>query len=162
MKVNHLFLSLALAPLVLAGCDSDDAEARPAPALVIGDNYGECAGDCARLFLIADRAVYPDDGVVTAYGNSYEDWDFRAEPLTGVDPLLVDSLLTMIPEDIDALPAEAFGAPDAGDWGALPLVIVGEDGGYDRYTLDNATHNMDERLRPYGELMQQAVRAWSE
>ena len=107
--------------------------------------------------------VYPDLGVDNTYrleGSPL--WSFSRAPLDDVDPLLVDSLLQLLPGGLEDYPLAAFGQPDAGDWGALPLVVVYQGGARRSYLLDNAVRNMDPELQDYGRLMRRAIRAWSQ
>lgn len=134
--------------------------------LIIGRTWGECfpTSDCARLFQLSGGLVYRDVNVDrfsrrdTASDLSY--FEFEADPVFGTDSLIVDSLLTMIPQFIDYYDTADFGCPGCGD--EAVLVILVNRGSENQYIfeLDSQTEFMIPALRPYGELMNRALDGW--
>lgn len=155
------FLSLLLIGMLgLSACYEEDYPNET--FIIIGASFGECVGNCAQLYLIADGEVFPDDGIdyAGAVGTVYARNLFASSSLKNVDAQLLDSLITQLPERLPFANTRDFGCPDCGDWGALPLVIGNAYPQAGSYLLDNSTDNMSADMQAYGELMKRALAAW--
>lgn len=110
--------SLFLLLVLFLGCKKDPV-AKFAPDYVIfGTSYGECGGDCARLFKLENQNLYPDDGIEYLMQNG-GDIPFMTQSLPADKVALAESLKNQIPASLLDEPEEVLGCPDCRDQGTV-------------------------------------------
>src|SRR5215468_6665007 len=73
-----------------------------------GTGYGECSGDCARLYQISQAKLYPDN-ISNFYNGQVT---FSTTPLPDSSYQHAKSLPAMIPQYLLLHPNETLGCPD--------------------------------------------------
>ncbi len=153
------FVLTFLAFLLLFACNKADEE-EPitflSDELIVGLSYGECAGDCAFLYLLKDDMAFEDQNIGSV-AIEPENLTFSTTPIPNITQERIDSLFSQLPERLDDYETEDFGCPDCGDWGSLHVIRITDSGDYQAYVLDNATENMTASLQPYGRLIQRSL-----
>ena len=110
--------SLFLLLVLFLGCKKDPSEQINPDHFIFGTAYGECAGDCARLFKLEDEKLFPDDGVVYLNYNG-ADIPFQTQSLATDKVALAESLLSQMPAALLNETEEQIGCPDCHDQGTI-------------------------------------------
>lgn len=126
------WLFLCVAALLAFGCQNKECGCEPPPEagdlqyFIFGTAYGECGGDCARIFKLQGEQLFPDEGVEYLNYSSPE-IPFQSNSLGADKVALAKTLLDKIPSDLRSQPTGPIGCPDCRDQGtAFVKVKVGQ------------------------------------
>lgn len=110
--------SLFLLFVLFLGCKKDPIVQVAPDRFIFGSAYGECIGDCARLFKLENQKLFPDDGVVHLSYNS-DDHPFQSQDLAADKVALAESLLAQLPAGLMNETEAVIGCPDCHDQGTI-------------------------------------------
>lgn len=125
-------LFLCAATLLAFGCKNKDCGCAPPPQasdleyFAFGTAYGECGGDCARIFKLQGEQLFPDEGVeYLNYASS--EIPFQTTSLPSDKVALAKTLLGKVSSELLSEPVGSIGCPDCRDQGTVFVKVkIGE------------------------------------
>lgn len=115
--------SLFLLILLLPACKKETASPFvAADSFIFGTSYGECGGDCARLFKLENDHLYPDDNV-KYLPQAGDPVPFQSQSLPSDKVALAKTLLAEAPAGLYGETQEIIGCPDCRDQGTIFIEI---------------------------------------
>lgn len=126
---------LCAAALLTFGCRKEKCGCAPPPGgdfeyFIFGTAYGECAGDCARIYKLQGSQLFADDGL--EYLTSAQ-VNFQSNALSSDKVALATALWEKFPNDLLDQPSGNIGCPDCRDQGTAFIKV--RQGGQDFYWM---------------------------
>ncbi|UZO79721.1 hypothetical protein NBT05_12250 [Aquimarina sp. ERC-38] len=78
MKKIGLIIMLVI---IAWGCSSDDKQEPESKEVIFGEIYGQCGGDCRKLYLLTEQGIFTDSNNDREFGN-WENTTFENQPLS--------------------------------------------------------------------------------
>jgi len=147
--MNRTFLYFFVCLLLIGSqisCKKDSAELilNPDDYLIFGTFYGECTGNCVKLFKIQNNKLFEDD----TDGLTLEEIPFKDKALETAKFEIAKDLIPSFPNDLLASEKRTYGCPDCADQGGVYIAL--KEGNLENvWSIDMSDEEQSEAIIEY-------------
>lgn len=115
-------------------------------AVIFGEIYGQCAGDCRTLYLLTEESIFEDANIESDFGN-FQNIIFKNEPLSSDTFELSKALLDISEELLES--NNEIGNQTIADFDYFVRISINDESR--TWIFDEINENVSEEIKQYFE-----------